>query len=158
MSKIKLWVIQNGGKIFYTDTDSLHTNISLPDELVGNKLGQLKLEHVWKDVIYISNKAYIGISEKMDKNGKYNLYSKIRGIKDYNLSLEELSNFLLKNSHLNIPQERWFKDSKNSTIIVKEINYQLKSNDNKRTPVFDENNTMIYTKPLIIDYDEIIID
>lgn len=143
-------------KIFYSDTDSIDLNKPLPEELVGKNLGQMKLEHVWKNVIYISNKAYIGISDKKDKKGKFKLYSKIKGIKDYNLSFEELNTLLLKDNSLNIPQERWHKDRENSTIIVKEINLKLKSNNNKRISVFDENNTMIYTKPLVINKDEII--
>lgn len=36
MHKIKAMILELGGKIYYTDTDSIVTNIRLPDHLVGN--------------------------------------------------------------------------------------------------------------------------
>jgi hypothetical protein len=153
MSKFKLL---NPYKVFYSDTDSIDLNKPLPNELVGNDLGQMKLEHIWKDVIYISNKAYIGVSDQKDKNGNFKIYSKIRGIKKYNLSFEELKTLLFKNKYLEVPQERWYKDRKSSTIIVDTISYQLKSNDNKRIPIFYKKNILIHTKPIVIEWDKII--
>jgi hypothetical protein len=43
MSKFKLL---NPYKVFYSDTDSIDLDKPLPDELVGEELGQMKLEHI----------------------------------------------------------------------------------------------------------------
>jgi hypothetical protein len=58
MSRIKLDILSKGGKIYYTDTDSIVTNIKLKEEFVGNKLGQFKLEYEIKEGYFISAKTY----------------------------------------------------------------------------------------------------
>jgi hypothetical protein len=45
MSKIKLDVLSKGGNIYYTDTDSIVTDIPLDEHLIDNDLGQFKLEY-----------------------------------------------------------------------------------------------------------------
>jgi len=52
MHKIKLTILSVGGKIYYSDTDSIVTDLTLErlSEVlggkIGDKLGQLKLEHL----------------------------------------------------------------------------------------------------------------
>ena len=58
MSKIKLDILKNGGSIYYTDTDSIVTNVILPEAMVGPNLGQFKLESVADVGYFISNKLY----------------------------------------------------------------------------------------------------
>jgi len=58
MQKVKLDILNPGGKLYYTDTDSIVTDIKLPDHLLGNALGQFKLEHRGNRSYYISNKTY----------------------------------------------------------------------------------------------------
>ena len=59
MNKLKLNILNKGGKLYYSDTDSIVTEIELPNYLVSaNKLGLLKLEHVLQKGIFISNKIY----------------------------------------------------------------------------------------------------
>lgn len=49
ISKLKLDILSQGGELYYSDTDSIVTNIKLPDYLVSsNKLGLLKLKHKLK--------------------------------------------------------------------------------------------------------------
>ena len=57
MSKNKLDLLNKGAKVFYTDTDSLVTDIPLSANLVGKELGQFKLEHLIDRGIFISNKT-----------------------------------------------------------------------------------------------------
>ena len=51
-------------KLFYTDTDSIFTDKSpeqmnnIFNDIIGNKLGQLKLEHLVHKAYFISNKTY----------------------------------------------------------------------------------------------------
>ena len=59
ISKLKLDIMNQGGEIYYSDTDSIVTNIELPNSLVNpSKLGFLKLEHILNEAIFISNKIY----------------------------------------------------------------------------------------------------
>lgn len=58
MSKIKLDILNKGGSVYYTDTDSIVTDISIDKKLVGFELGQFKLEHKVKMAYFISNKTY----------------------------------------------------------------------------------------------------
>jgi hypothetical protein len=58
MSKIKLDILNNGGNIYYTDTDSIVTDKPIDNALVGNGLGQFKLEYEIKEGYFISSKTY----------------------------------------------------------------------------------------------------
>ena len=58
MNKIKLDIISKGGYLYYTDTDSIVTNIKLDNKLVGKDIGQFKLVSEIKEGYFISNKSY----------------------------------------------------------------------------------------------------
>jgi hypothetical protein len=65
MHEIKFIILLNEGIIYYSDTDSIVTNLNLdklklilPKE-IGNKLGQLKLEYIVQEAYFISNKTYV---------------------------------------------------------------------------------------------------
>jgi hypothetical protein len=58
MSKVKLDIVRKGGNLYYTDTDSIVTDIVLDEKSVGTELGQFKLEHKVKRGYFISNKTY----------------------------------------------------------------------------------------------------
>lgn len=45
--------------VYSTDTDSIAIDKPLPDQLVGNKLGQFKLEHKALNAIFLSPKLYL---------------------------------------------------------------------------------------------------
>lgn len=48
----------NNYNTFYTDTDSIYTDEYLPEEFIGNKLLQFKLEHKFKEAIFLCPKVY----------------------------------------------------------------------------------------------------
>jgi DNA polymerase elongation subunit (family B) len=58
MFKVIYRLIELGIDIYYMDTDSLVIKGDLPQDLVGNKLGQFNLEHVAKHAYFISPKLY----------------------------------------------------------------------------------------------------
>jgi hypothetical protein len=56
--------LNNGGKIYYYDTDSIFTNKPLPEELVDiKKIGKFKLEYEIKEGIFLSPKNYAIITK-----------------------------------------------------------------------------------------------
>jgi len=58
MSKLKAELKDS---IYYTDTDSLYTTIQLDNKYIGNELGQLKLERIFKKCTFLAPKVYGGI-------------------------------------------------------------------------------------------------
>ena len=84
ISKIKLDILSKGGSIYYSDTDSIVTDIKLSDEMVdSNILGKLKLEHTIKKGIFIAGKTYCFIDDKD------NFINKAKGIKSSSLSYQD---------------------------------------------------------------------
>ena len=58
MNKVKLDVINNKGNIYYTDTDSVITDVPLNSNIVGSEIGKFKLEYKLREGYFISNKLY----------------------------------------------------------------------------------------------------
>src|ERR1044071_8966464 len=50
-------ILNKNSHIYYSDTDSIVTNIDLPKHLVGSELGQFKLEYIIKEAYFISAKT-----------------------------------------------------------------------------------------------------
>ena len=134
--------------ILYTDTDSIDTQILLDPKLVGKEIGQMKLEHIFTEAIYLAPKVYGGLSLNYE-------IVKIKGLKNP-VPFKELLPLLYKNKTLEVPQEKWTKDLGKGQISIKNEIYTLIVTDNKRQLIFDEKNKFIDTKPLIINNDKII--
>jgi DNA polymerase type B, organellar and viral len=138
MNKIKLLILKSGGKIYYSDTDSLVTDIDLniiDSKLVGKGLGQFKLEHLIKEGYFISNKTYCLVLH----NGKTII--KTKGVLNESLTLEDFKTMYFLSSNVS-GVKRYTK--KNYTkgfvsIIEKEVTL---SNDayKKREKVFNKDN------------------
>jgi hypothetical protein len=64
ITKLKLDILKLAGKIYYSDTDSIVTDIKLPENMIhSSDIGKLKLEHNIKSGIFISGKLYTLINE-----------------------------------------------------------------------------------------------
>lgn len=74
MNKIKLDILKRGGYIYYQCLCSIVTNVPLPSQYVGDRLGQFKLEHTAIKGIFITNKTYL-IKDSMG-----GVVSKIKGV------------------------------------------------------------------------------
>lgn len=93
MTKLKLYILNKGGNIYYSDTDSIVCNIELPTSTVDSKeLGKLKLEHKVNKGIFITNKTYCLI----DENNKF--INKAKGINSESLN----KNLFISNKKLNL--------------------------------------------------------
>jgi len=77
ITKIKNQILKKGGLIYYSDTDSIVTNIELPQDMVDPKvLGKLKLEHKIKRGYFITSKTYCLI----DQDKQNSVYIKAPGL------------------------------------------------------------------------------
>jgi hypothetical protein len=137
-------------KLYYTDTDSIIINKPLPKDMIGNKLGQMKLENVITKAVFIAPKVYSLINE----NGK--VIIKAKGLKTEvidNLNFNDFENLLIKDSSREFNQEKWHKHLLEGSITTNDVLYTLKSTSSKRESVYI-NNVYSNTKPF--HYNEII--
>nr|YP_009498200.1 hypothetical protein [Lactarius deliciosus]AWX52986.1 hypothetical protein [Lactarius deliciosus] len=146
MFKVIYKLIDLGIDIYYMDTDSIVVNQAIPEELIGNSLGLFKLEQEIKHAYFISPKLYA--LESVD--GKFIIKAKGIGSKLEFAQFETL----IKNEAIVKAQERWFKDPANATINIKNIYMHISAINLKRKQVM-ENNKLAFTKPLIVDQDNI---
>jgi len=137
-------------ELYYTDTDSAYINKPLPDHMVGSGLGQMKLEYIFTDCVFLGAKIYAGITT----NGKY--ICKIKGFKDAkSISLEDMKSLLRKDATLSLKHSKWFRNLAESNILIKEQVYELSKNEAKREFVYNDSNEAIDTKAFNVTYSRI---
>lgn len=129
--------------IYYTDTDSIDINKPLPEEFIGRELGLMKLEHVFKEAIFLAPKVYGGVTENYE-------YVKVKGLKNP-ISYSQLKPLLYKNTNLEIAQDKWYRSIANGHITIREEVYTLMINNTKRTLMYDTTNKFYDTKPLCLN-------
>lgn len=132
--------IKYSDNLYYSDTDSLFLSCPLPQEKVGDKLGEFKLEYKIKEGVFIAPKVYGLILEDDNK------IVKIKGSKNKNVTLDQLKGLLFKDSELKLNQEKWFRSLSSSSINIIESIYTLNT-DNKREFVY-KGGEIIDTKPI----------
>jgi hypothetical protein len=156
-------------KIFYTDTDSIDIDKPLDNKFIGNELGKMKLEHIFKEVVFLAPKVYAGTFKH---NNELLELIKIKGFKinkfplshnnkieiennNINLSFKKMKELLIKNNNLEMKHEKMFRDFEKSNIHLKIQTYNLITTENKRQLIY-KNNKLVNTKPFIINKDKLI--
>ena len=66
------------------------------------------------------------------------------------LTIEQLEYLLVKDNIISLKQNKWFRDYVDSSVIIRETSYDSKATDNKRRIIFDSNNIMVNTKPIVL--------
>jgi hypothetical protein len=133
MQKIKQYCIDNDIKIYYFDTDSIFTDKPLPDRFISNKLGDLKLEYIFKEVVFLGPKIYGGITT----DGEY--ICKIKGYKDSKkISFDAMKSLLNEGVSLNLNHVKWFRSLGSAQIGLVDTKYRLSPTQNKRYLVFKD--------------------
>jgi len=119
-------------KLFYTDTDSIHTNLS-PNKMnelypIENKsLGKLKLKNIVQKAFYIAPKIYY--LETIDNK----IIIKVKGLnKSDSLSEQDFQSLLTKNNSIIKSQDKIYKFYKESILIIKNQLYTIQQTNNKR--------------------------
>ena len=135
--------------VLYTDTDSLFKKIPFNKNLIGNKVGEFKLEHgglIYR-AVFVSNKFYCVISQ----NG---VFSTNKGIRD-KIQFSEFKK-LLKDEPITKKEYRWKRDLNNENI-KKEVNldYVIYGKYEKRKKLYSLGK-WIDTTPLFVNEDKIV--
>lgn len=147
ISKLKLDILNRGGELYYSDTDSIVTNIRLPESLVSpSELGLLKLVHELKEGIFISNKIY------WMENMKSKYIIKAKGIRSKSLSFDHFVS-LLNNQDIKAVKRQSKIDWKIGHVIIEDNNNVNISSDSytKRVKIYNHLNRWINTKPVFIN-------
>jgi len=140
--------------LYYSDTDSAVIDQPLPLEMVGNKIGQVKLEHIINEAVFLAPKVY----------GFVNVDGveiiKVKGLTKDTISeinFNDLSKLLIKDSSREFTQEKWFKKVIEGEISVTDMVYTLKTTSNKRSPIyFKYDGFEVYSTTRPYKYEEII--
>jgi DNA polymerase type B, organellar and viral len=138
--------------IYYTNTDSIVTNMPLPAEFVGNELGQFKLEHVFEEAVFLAPKVYGGLVWNEETQSMTEII-KAKGYKG-TLTYAELKSLLVKGSALELNHEIWLRSYEAGNITIKDSLYTLSITSNKRKNIY-VNNIFTNTEPFIINNDKI---
>jgi len=89
INKIKLYILSKGKKLFYLDTNNIVIDLKLGNNIVNAKeFDKLKLEHLIKEGIFITNKTYCLI----DSNE--NFINKAKDIKSSSLEYNDYKKLL----------------------------------------------------------------
>lgn len=143
MSKIKLDILNKGGNIYYTDTDSIVTDIPLDSNLVGNKLGQFKLVDEIKEAYFITSKTYCLILKNKNKS----IVIKVKGAYNGSLSLSDFKE-LYNGFSVNALKRNTTTNHQEGYVLIGDVKIKLDSNSYvKREKVFLDNK-WVDTKPL----------
>lgn len=148
MCKLKLDILKLGGELYYSDTDSIVTNIELPTSLVSNKkLGLLKLEHVLVEAIFISNKLYW----MCDIKGEVHVTAK--GIKASSLNYYDFAILLNKHDvNTAVKRESKIHWDKGYAVITDKENILISSSSyTKRIKIYNNNKLWFDTAPVFVN-------
>lgn len=144
ITKIKLDIIKLGGSLYYSDTDSIVTDINLPKHMVDSKaIGLLKLEYNIDKAYFISNKTYC----LRLKDGSTVI--KAKGVDSSKLTYE---NFIQMYNNNNVVASKLSSEKSYEFGYVTLVNKQVILNPNcyqKRIKVFNKG-LWQDTKPIIL--------
>lgn len=150
MSKMKQQILDLGGKLYYTDTDSIVTDIELPSSLVGKNLGQFKLEYSKiKRGYFITSKTYCLILDDKDVNEKNKgVIIKAKGVNDNTLSEKDFIDLL---NGKTIKAKKYYseKNIAEGYVTINNLKYvELDGNVFKKRKKIYENGVWTDTYPL----------
>jgi hypothetical protein len=146
MCKLKILILKLGGKIYYSDTDSIVTDLDLehiiPNRIDSKELGKLKKEYYVEKGYFISGKTYCLIADIIKKGAIIKKGVVIKKAKGINSSGLELNDYIkmLRGESLNTGKKttaiKNFEDG--SVTIFKKDDIVLNTEGyTRREKVFD---------------------
>lgn len=133
--------LQNSNiNVYYCDTDSIVVDSPLPDNLVGNDIGQFKLEHTVSKGYFISGKLY----KLFNIDGSIKTVNKGIGSK---LSTMDFIN-LYKGIVVTNSSIRTLKSWEEGFVNINQVPITLTGNYDKRFKIYDDKSNWIDTKPI----------
>ena len=151
-ARVQMSVFKNNHNfnLYYSDTDSIVIDNSLPESMVGKELGQLKLEHLISKAVFLAPKVY-GL---IDVEG--NEIIKIKGVTDEvtsKLHINDLEHLLIQDANRVFSQHKWYKSLMGGSITITDVLYNLKVTSNKRNAIYVDG---VFNSTEPVNYDDLI--
>ena len=119
-------------ELFYSDTDSIMIDRSLPEELIGKELGLMKDE---LSGLNIKEAYFLGIKQYgywyLDESGNRIERSVFAGVKRNSLTFEEIANLFNGKVITKTANSRFFRSLTKLNIRIKDVNTQIVFKPNK---------------------------
>lgn len=146
INKIKLHILNQGGNIFYSDTDSIVTDTELPSSMIDYKdIGKVKLEHKVKRGYFISSKTYCLITEDNNK-----VVIKCKGVDKNRLSEKDFID-MYEGKTIKTLVTHAETDYSEGSVVIKEDKTSLNpENYTKRSKIY-MGNKWCNTRPLLVN-------
>lgn len=143
----KLEILENGGKIYYSDTDSLVVNNQYFDpKWIGTDIGLFKMEYDIKEGYFISNKTYCLILN----NGVTVI--KTKGVLNKYLTVDDFKSMYWKNQNITAIKSHTVKNYKDASVLIEKMKVLMDFDAyKKRTKIHNKKGIWINTEPLIIN-------
>lgn len=106
-------VLKDGGKIYYTDTDSIFAGYK--ENRLNTRLGDIEWNEIYKDAVFISSKFYL----------IKHLQPKIKGVKVLNFSYEEIKRKFYSNEPIIVFKNQNYLNKNSFTILQKKNDKNL---------------------------------
>ena len=133
--KIKLNILEKGGNLYYSDTDSLVINKDFLDkDWLGKEIGKFKLEYEIKEAYFISNKTYCLLLNN-DKT-----IIKTKGVINESITIEQFKKMYYENK--NVTAQKFNSIINYSRIKMYKLYFSLYSSTVERNTV----NILIYVR------------
>nr|CAG8593795.1 2963_t:CDS:2 [Entrophospora candida] len=130
INEYKYQIHARGGKVAYSDTDSLVTNIKLDSSAVsGTELGKMKLENEITRGYYLAPKLYYESIPEGSPVIKSRGYGKPLTESDYEK--------MYQGETLNLTKDKWFRLSTEHRVQIRTVTLTLRSVMTKREKVYD---------------------
>lgn len=149
-----------GNPPIYSDTDSVFLRKPLDPKFIGSGLGKMKLEYIFKSIVFLAPKVYGGVLDPVNNTDKIlkkygSEIVKVKGLKKA-LNYLDLLPLLHKDSSKLVYQPKWYRFFDKGHISIKNEAYTLAVTSNKRELVYDTNGKFVSTKPFILSNGQLV--
>lgn len=146
------YLVDKGFEVYAVDTDSLHTNGHLPAEIVGEKIGQWKLEFVAREGVYPLPKLYYLNGHKVKDNGDAGAekeLKKSRGVKVGSLTRDDYLTLQSGKAITKIESRFVTNRTKNTISFNPQHKIVISPVFNKRRVVYKDG-VIVDTRPILL--------
>jgi hypothetical protein len=153
MHKAKFNILEKGGEIYYSDTDSLVIgNLTIKDIPlnIGTGIGDFKIEHYINKGYFLSNKLY-GIEKTNINDSSEESLIVAKGVKAETLNINDLRNLYLIQKNIITKRDEILKSYNKGSIAYLERKVNLSLNSYTKREKIWEKGIWIDTKPLNIN-------
>lgn len=134
IARVMLDIINKAGKVYYTDTDSIVTNMKFPDNLQNNlEIGKFKLEQTVSEAYFIGDKTYI------TKSIEDVITKKAKGVNSSTLSFDDYAK-MYRTGYLDTGRKTSsVRDYGKGSVVISDKPVNLNFSYSKREKIYNDN-------------------